>query len=98
MPGASIACGIAPGPRIFVERPEVFWAVIIFIQAVCEEFLLYSNSTAVAFFYIHLVDNRRSIHSGGSLFCWEPWGAILGDRYEGRVAGPQTDRDGNRWY
>ena len=29
MLGALIAYGIEPGPRMFVERPEVFWAVIM---------------------------------------------------------------------
>jgi putative tricarboxylic transport membrane protein len=49
MLGALIAYGIEPGPRMFVERPEVFWAVIMSMY-LGNVFLLILNLPLIPYF------------------------------------------------
>lgn len=49
MLGALIAYGIEPGPRMFVERPEVFWAVIMSMY-LGNIFLLILNLPLIPYF------------------------------------------------
>ena len=49
MLGALIAYGIEPGPRMFVERPEIFWAVIMSMY-MGNIFLLILNLPLIPYF------------------------------------------------
>jgi len=49
MLGALIAYGIEPGPRMFVERPEIFWAVIMSMY-LGNVFLLILNLPLIPYF------------------------------------------------
>ncbi len=49
MLGALIAYGIEPGPRMFVERPEIFWAVIMSMY-LGNVFLLVLNLPLIPYF------------------------------------------------
>lgn len=49
MMGALIAYGIDPGPRLFVERPEVFWGVIMSMY-LGNVFLLFLNLPLIPYF------------------------------------------------
>jgi putative tricarboxylic transport membrane protein len=49
MLGALIAYGIEPGPRMFVDRPEVFWAVIMSMY-LGNIFLLVLNLPLIPYF------------------------------------------------
>jgi putative tricarboxylic transport membrane protein len=49
MLGALIAYGIEPGPRMFVERPDVFWGVIMSMY-LGNVFLLFLNLPMIPYF------------------------------------------------
>lgn len=66
MLGALIAYGIEPGPRMFVERPEVFWTVIMSMY-VGNVFLLILNLPLIPYF-ARLLAVPRNILIPGILF------------------------------
>jgi putative tricarboxylic transport membrane protein len=66
MLGALIAYGIEPGPRMFVERPEVFWAVIMSMY-IGNVFLLILNLPLIPYF-ARLLAVPRNILIPGILF------------------------------
>jgi putative tricarboxylic transport membrane protein len=66
MLGALIAYGIEPGPRMFVERPEVFWAVIMSMY-LGNVFLLILNLPLIPYF-ARLLAVPRNILIPGIIF------------------------------
>jgi putative tricarboxylic transport membrane protein len=66
MLGALIAYGIEPGPRMFVERPEVFWAVIMSMY-LGNVFLLILNLPLIPYF-ARLLAVPKNILIPGILF------------------------------
>jgi putative tricarboxylic transport membrane protein len=66
MLGALIAYGIEPGPRMFVERPEVFWAVIMSMY-LGNVFLLILNLPLISYF-ARLLAVPRNILIPGIIF------------------------------
>ena len=66
MLGALIAYGIEPGPRMFVERPEVFWTVIMSMY-LGNVFLLILNLPLIPYF-ARLLAVPRNILIPGILF------------------------------
>jgi putative tricarboxylic transport membrane protein len=66
MLGALIAYGIEPGPRMFVERPEVFWAVIMSMY-LGNVFLLILNLPLIPYF-ARLLSVPRAILIPGIAF------------------------------
>lgn len=66
MLGALIAYGIEPGPRMFVERPEVFWAVIMSMY-LGNIFLLILNLPLIPYF-ARLLAVPKNILIPGILF------------------------------
>jgi putative tricarboxylic transport membrane protein len=66
MLGALIAYGIEPGPRMFVDRPEVFWAVIMSMY-LGNIFLLVLNLPLIPYF-ARLVAIPRTILVPGIFF------------------------------
>jgi putative tricarboxylic transport membrane protein len=63
MLGALIAYGIEPGPRMFVERPEVFWAVIMSMY-LGNVFLLVLNLPLIPYFARLLAVPRKILIPG----------------------------------